>query len=182
MPTNRGAAVAALADAVAARRGVHRTVKVANPKANIPNPTGKGIVQTNAATIESYLKDICSEGSVTVDAASGNVSITASFCNPAPVPACFVGPGRADGQDVLDARGLWLSVRHGELGARVDDRGRRRGVGEHQVRRPGRRRQGPAGRDGRHGHRALAEQPEAVGHGHRGRRHLGDAVVARARP
>lgn len=86
------AAAAALADAVAARQGVHRTVKVANPKANIPNPTGKGVVQTNAATIESYLKDICLEGSVTVDAASGNVSITASFCSPAPMPAGFVGP------------------------------------------------------------------------------------------
>jgi hypothetical protein len=86
------AAAAALADAVAARRGVQRTVKVADPKGNIPNPTGKGLVQTNAATIESYLKDICSEGSVTVDAASGDVSITASFCNPAPVPAGFVGP------------------------------------------------------------------------------------------
>ena len=78
--------------ALAARRGIDRTVSVKDPKSNIPDPTGKGVKQTNAATIQGYLNDICSDGGVTVDAATGAVSLTSSFCNPAPTPPGFVGP------------------------------------------------------------------------------------------
>ena len=83
---------AALAGEIAARRGVHRTLAVKDPKKNIPNPTGKGLVQTNAATIEGYLKDICGGGGVKVEPGTGAVSIPGSFCNTAPPPPNFVGP------------------------------------------------------------------------------------------
>ena len=83
---------AALAGQIAARRGVQRTVAVKDPKAKIPNPGGKGVDQTNAATIEGYLKVLCADGGVTVDAGTGAVTISSSFCSSAPMPPGFVGP------------------------------------------------------------------------------------------
>lgn len=69
---------------VRARRDsmVMRKVVVDKPKDKIPNPTGKGVVQTNAATAKNYLKTICSGGSVKADSASGDVSIGKAFCSP----------------------------------------------------------------------------------------------------
>ncbi len=68
-----------------------RKVAVDNPKALIPNPTGKGLVQTNAQTVEVYLQTLCSEGTVSVDKASGIVSIASGFC-PTPMPPGVAGP------------------------------------------------------------------------------------------
>jgi hypothetical protein len=69
--------------------GLHRKVKVSKPADLIPNPTGKGLVQTNAATVQNYLSTLCSEGSVAVDKASGSVKLSAAFCPP---PMAVFGP------------------------------------------------------------------------------------------
>lgn len=75
-------------------RSIQRKLLVEDPKSNIPNPGGKGAAQTNAKTIEDYLKTLCPDGagSVKVDAGSGEVSIAKSFCSPAPSPKGFIGP------------------------------------------------------------------------------------------
>jgi hypothetical protein len=69
-----------------------RKVNVDKPGDSIPNPGGAGAVQTNAKTIENYLKTICATGGVVVDPGSGNTTISASFCTPAALPPGFVGP------------------------------------------------------------------------------------------
>lgn len=75
-------------------RAVQRKLKVLDPKSNIPNPGGKGAVQTNAKTIEDYLKSLCPDGaaSVKVDAGSGEVSIDKTFCSPVALPKGIAGP------------------------------------------------------------------------------------------
>lgn len=70
---------------------IHRKVKVEKPKDMIDNPTGKGVKQTNAETVEQYFQTLCSEGSVSVNKVSGSVSLAANFC-PTPMPPDFVGP------------------------------------------------------------------------------------------
>lgn len=70
---------------------LHRKVSVNKPKDMIANPTGKGLVQTNAETIEGYLQTLCSDGTVSVNKVSGRVSLAAGFC-PTPMPAGFAGP------------------------------------------------------------------------------------------
>lgn len=71
---------------------VRRKLQVADPKANIPNPTGKGLVQTNAQAGQDYLQKLCSAGAIAVDASSGQVSFgTADFC-PKTYPPDFIGP------------------------------------------------------------------------------------------
>jgi hypothetical protein len=59
---------------------LYRKVKVDKPKNLIDNPTGKGLVQTNAETVEGYLRTLCSEGNVSVDKGSGSVSLAKAFC------------------------------------------------------------------------------------------------------
>jgi hypothetical protein len=59
---------------------VQRKIKVDKPADNIPNPTGKGAVQTNAATVQNYLTTLCAAGSVTVDAKTGDVGMDTNFC------------------------------------------------------------------------------------------------------
>ena len=59
---------------------IRRTLSVKDPKANIINPGGTGLVQDNATTIENYLKAICKDGSVTVDRGSGTVDTGKEFC------------------------------------------------------------------------------------------------------
>jgi hypothetical protein len=66
-------------------------VNVDKPKNLIDNPTGKGLVQTNAQTIEGYLRTLCSGGAVSVDKGTGAVSIAGSFC-PTPMPVGVMGP------------------------------------------------------------------------------------------
>jgi len=81
--------------AISSRVGpsLHRKVTVDKPRDPIPNPTGKGLKQTNAATVEGYLQTLCSEGKVSVDRTSGSVSLTAAdFCAPTPVPGGGAGP------------------------------------------------------------------------------------------
>jgi Domain of unknown function (DUF4157) len=69
---------------------LHRKVNVDKPKDFIANPTGKGLVQTNAQTVEGYLQTLCSGGTVSVNK-GGGVSLAAAFC-PTPMPAGFAGP------------------------------------------------------------------------------------------
>lgn len=75
-------------------RAIQRKLTVLDPKSNIPNPGGKGAVQTNAKTIEDYLKSLCPDGaaSVKVDAGSGAVSIDKTFCSPVALPKGMAGP------------------------------------------------------------------------------------------
>ncbi len=83
----------ALGGAVLAQAGpsLHRKVNVEKPKALIDNPTGKGLVQTNAQTVEGYLQTLCSGGAVSINKGSGVVSLVADFC-PTPMPAGVAGP------------------------------------------------------------------------------------------
>jgi len=75
-------------------RVVQRKLIVEDPASNIPNPGGKGAVQTNAKTIEDYLKTLCPDGaaSVKVDPKSGGVSIDKAFCSPVALPKGVAGP------------------------------------------------------------------------------------------
>ena len=57
---------------------LHRKVNVEKPKDLIKNPTGKGLVQTNAKTVEGYLRTLCSQGKVSV---KGSGSVGADFCS-----------------------------------------------------------------------------------------------------
>lgn len=68
---------------------LQRKVNVTDPKKAIPDPTGKGLKQSNAETIEGYLRTLCSDGTVTVDRASGAVALKAGFCAP------WLSPGTA---------------------------------------------------------------------------------------
>jgi hypothetical protein len=68
-----------------------RKVNVDRPKDFIANPTGKGLVQTNAQTVEGYLQTLCSGGTVSVNKGSGSVSMATAFC-PKPMSAGFAGP------------------------------------------------------------------------------------------
>jgi hypothetical protein len=72
--------------------GLQRKVIVDKPTADIPNPTGKGVKQTNAVTVQNYLGELCSGETPNVDGASGEVSMSGAFC--------FV-PGMQIGHEVL---------------------------------------------------------------------------------
>jgi hypothetical protein len=73
-------------------RSLRRKVKVAQPKDPIPDPTGKGVKQSNAETVEQYLQTLCADGQVAVDRNSGDVSLTAADFCPKPMPANVAGP------------------------------------------------------------------------------------------
>ena len=70
---------------------IQRKVKVDQPKKLIENPTGKGLVQTNAQTVEGYLQTLCSGGTISVEKGNGSVSLASTFC-PKPMPAGIAGP------------------------------------------------------------------------------------------
>lgn len=70
---------------------LQRKVNVKDAKTPIPNPTGKGLVQTQAATIQGYLRTLCSDGSATVDGTTGAVATGAGFC-PGYLAPGFAGP------------------------------------------------------------------------------------------
>jgi hypothetical protein len=59
---------------------LRRTLKVEKPATAIPNPTGKGVVQTNGDTIQQYLTTISPEGHPKVDPASGDVTMSKAAC------------------------------------------------------------------------------------------------------
>lgn len=99
---------------------LQRKMVVDNPKGMIPNPTGKGAIQTNAKTVENYLTILCSGGSVAVDGATGDVKIDKSFCTaPALLPGQFGPPSLSPAQasktstgcgcicDMVDSKNLW---------------------------------------------------------------------------
>jgi|GEM_PF-4239177 len=71
---------------------MQRMVKVDKPVDKIPKPGGKGLDQTNATTVQSYLTTLCSGGSVVVGSTSGNISVDKTFCTEPPLPSGFVGP------------------------------------------------------------------------------------------
>jgi len=67
-----------------------RKLKAHRPAESIPNPTGQGLVQTNAEIVEGYLRTMSPEGGCTVDRSSGEVRIAASFC-PGPLGGLLQG-------------------------------------------------------------------------------------------
>jgi hypothetical protein len=73
-------------------RSLRRKVKVAQPKDPIPDPTGKGLKQSNAETVEQYLQTLCADGKVAVDRTTGDVSLTAADFCPKPMPPNTAGP------------------------------------------------------------------------------------------
>lgn len=70
---------------------LQRKVNVNNPGDLIENPTGKGLSQTNAQTVEGYLQTLCSGGKVSVKK-DGSVNLDAAFCHPTPLPMDVAGP------------------------------------------------------------------------------------------
>jgi hypothetical protein len=71
---------------------LQRKLKVDKPTDKIDNPGGTGLVQTNAAAINSYLTTLCADGAPSVDATTGEVKIASSFCTGAPLPPGVAGP------------------------------------------------------------------------------------------
>jgi hypothetical protein len=71
---------------------VQRKVAVDKAAGKIPNPGGKGVVQTNAKTVENYLTTLCPGGSVSVDGTTGNVGIDKGFCTAPILPTGMAGP------------------------------------------------------------------------------------------
>ncbi|HET9235417.1 MAG TPA: DUF4157 domain-containing protein [Candidatus Eisenbacteria bacterium] len=59
---------------------IQRKLRVKDPKKLIDNPTGTGLVQGNAETVQGYLRTLAPDGTPTVDAASGDVSLAGDFC------------------------------------------------------------------------------------------------------
>lgn len=70
---------------------INRKLSVTDPAASIPNPTGKGLVQTNRVTVLKYLSTLCASGSPAVSA-GGEVSVSPSFCTDKAYPPDFIGP------------------------------------------------------------------------------------------
>lgn len=62
------------------------------PKSMIPNPGGRGLVQTNAATVAGYLSKLCAAGGVTVDSETGEVMLSKGFCMAPVLPKGSFGP------------------------------------------------------------------------------------------
>jgi len=58
---------------------IQRKMQVAKPDDKIPNPSGKGVVQTNGDTVISYLNEICKDAHPSI--ASGIISVDNSFCS-----------------------------------------------------------------------------------------------------
>src|SRR5688572_16546466 len=62
------------------KNSIQRKLSVEDPGKNIPNPGGKGLVDTNGHVAETYLQEICKAGGVTVNK-SGDVDMsTKGFC------------------------------------------------------------------------------------------------------
>jgi Domain of unknown function (DUF4157) len=57
-----------------------RKLKVDKPGAMIPDPTGQGLKQTNAATVEGYLRKLAEGSGASVDPSSGKVSLSTAYC------------------------------------------------------------------------------------------------------
>jgi hypothetical protein len=83
---------------------IRRRLAVDKPTANIPNPGGKGIAQTNADTIEQYLSELCPDGTPKVDKA-GDVMMSSGLCSKELVGPSFMGPLTAKQQRVKTLTG-----------------------------------------------------------------------------
>jgi hypothetical protein len=59
---------------------VMRKLLVDNPSSKISDPDNQGLVQTNAATVEQYLRKLSPDGNPTVDQASGEAKMDDDFC------------------------------------------------------------------------------------------------------
>jgi hypothetical protein len=61
---------------------LQRKLYVADPKAQIPNPGGKGVAQTKGATVLSYLKTLCPDGPARLGSGehAAEVTMDASYC------------------------------------------------------------------------------------------------------
>ena len=57
-----------------------RKLRVLNPSQTIPDPTGQGVKQTNAATVKQYLEKQASGSGVTVDPTTGKVDLPTGYC------------------------------------------------------------------------------------------------------
>ncbi|MEO1208796.1 MAG: DUF4157 domain-containing protein [Cyanobacteria bacterium J06638_20] len=107
-----------------------RRLAVEHPTRNIPNPDGNGLVQTNAETIEQYLRHLSAEGRPVVAPTSGDVSmsnpefcqsrgfwnrlgrgISSGFVRGAEIGAYFLGvgavPGSIFGALIGGIAGIW---------------------------------------------------------------------------
>ncbi|MBL7749667.1 MAG: DUF4157 domain-containing protein [Chitinophagaceae bacterium] len=73
------------------QKKIDRKLSVTDASNMIPNPTGKGLVQTNRDTVLNYLQTLCTGGNVTISA-GGDVSVPSYFCSTTPYPPDFVGP------------------------------------------------------------------------------------------
>jgi hypothetical protein len=71
---------------------VARTVRVANPGGNIPNPGGTGVVQSNAATVKDYLTQLCPTGGVSVNNGTGAVALSGGYCSAPALAPGTMGP------------------------------------------------------------------------------------------
>jgi hypothetical protein len=60
---------------------LQRKIVVDKPKDLIPNPGGKGVSQTNAATAADYCAELCSAEKPKVDPGTGEMSMSATFCS-----------------------------------------------------------------------------------------------------
>ncbi|MFZ1220563.1 MAG: DUF4157 domain-containing protein [Chthoniobacterales bacterium] len=92
---------------------LQRTVVVDKPKDLIPNPTGKGVSQTNAATVEDYCAELCSAEKPKVDAGTGEMSMSAAFCSvpgiggPRPAETAKTATGCTCLCDLVNSTNLW---------------------------------------------------------------------------
>jgi hypothetical protein len=85
---------------------LQRKLMVSAPDALIPNPDGKGKVQTNAAAIGSYLTTLCPSGSPSVAPGAGAVAIAPAFCSaPALEPGTAGPPAPSGAQKSATATG-----------------------------------------------------------------------------
>ncbi len=62
------------------RARLARKLKADKPKSMIPDPGGKGVKQTNAETVEQYLKELAPGSGVQVDRGTGVVSLATAYC------------------------------------------------------------------------------------------------------
>jgi hypothetical protein len=63
-----------------ARRAIRRRIQVHAPNDKIPKPGGKGLDQTNAETVQTYLDQICPFGTPEVSASTGNAGMGDMEC------------------------------------------------------------------------------------------------------
>lgn len=94
---------------------LQRKVVVDKPKDLIPNPTGKGVSQTNAATVEDYCAELCSAEKPKVDAGTGEMSMSDAFCSvpgmgPRPAEQAKTATGCTCLCDMVNSKNLWTII------------------------------------------------------------------------